>query len=258
MDKIFTVGTYNIAHGLNFSTFDVTTPAHLLPVTLEETAKVIRALDVDILGLNEVFNTGGGALDLQTETLAKLSNKPYHVFGEAILFLGNPSESYGNAFLSEKRIISHTVVKVPSPVGDERRPEENEYYEDRAVLCVQVQTNFGIVTVLITHFGLNGLEQERMVQALVKLIDDADTPVVLMGDFNVQPDNPVLQPIYDRLQNAAKVLGNNEYTFATYKPYQTIDYIFVSNEFEILDYQVMQNRTSDHRPCKAALAWKGK
>lgn len=258
MDTVLKIATYNIAHGLNFSTYDESFPAGQLPVTLDETAKVIRSLNADIVGLNEVYNTGGGALDMQTDTLARLSEKPYQMFAEAIVFPNNPPRSYGNAFLSNKRILSRKVVKVPSPVGDERRPEENRYYEDRAILQAQIQADFGIVTVLVTHFGLNGLEQERMINALVHIIDNAKTPLILMGDFNVRPDSPVLKPLYDRLQSAAKVMGSNEYTFSSYKPYQTIDYFFVSHDFLITDYQVMKNRTSDHMPCTATLEWKGR
>lgn len=254
MRKNIRIATYNIAHCLNFSTYQPPQiPSRDLVVEPQETAKVVHGLDATIVGLNEVYETGGNGLSEQAKTIAKAAGMKYSAFGEAICFDGDIPASYGNALLSDKKIVFSDVIKVPVPTKDERREGENGYYEDRAVLRAEIDVDGTNITVFVTHFGLNLLEQERMVATLVKIIDEVKTHVVLMGDFNVTPHSPVLQPIYDRLQSAADAVGSTAYTFSSYAPDRTIDYIFVSKEFAVSSFDVVDNRTSDHRPCVATL-----
>ena len=92
-----------------------------------------------------------------------------------------------------------------------------------------------------------------MVRALTDLIDDADIPVILMGDFHVQPHAPVLQPIYDRLRSCADVTGNTDYTFSSFAPDRTIDYIFVSEGIAVEEFAARTEIVSDHRVCTAVI-----
>lgn len=253
MNKTVRIATYNIAHCLDFSTFKPPQKAGELPVLPQKTADVIRSLNATMVGLNEVYETGGDNLNEQAKTLANGAGKPYFAFGEAICFQRDELARYGNALISDKEILSTEVIKVPAPVGDERRKGENAYYEDRAILHTEIDIDGVKFTVLVTHFGLNLLEQERMVATLVKIIDEAQSHVILMGDFNVTPHSPVLQPIYDRLQSAADTVGNVQFTFSSYAPDRTIDYIFVSKDFTVLGFEVIDNPTSDHKPCVATL-----
>ena len=92
-----------------------------------------------------------------------------------------------------------------------------------------------------------------MVRALTELIDGADIPVILMGDFNVQPHAPVLQPIYDRLRSCADVTGNTDYTFSSFAPDRTIDYIFVSEGIAVEEFAARTEIVSDHRACTAVI-----
>lgn len=255
MKKTIRIATYNIAHCLDFSTFQPPQKASELPVLPQKTAEVIRSLDASIVGLNEVYETGGKDLNQQAKTLANATNKPYYAFGEAICFQREELARYGSAMISNQEILSTEVIKVPAPTVAERRAGENGYYEDRAILRAEINLDGEKITVLVTHFGLNLLEQERMVAALTRILDEVKTPVVLMGDFNATPHLPVLQPIYDRLQSAADAVGNTDYTFSSYQPECTLDYIFVSKEFTVEGFEVVDNRTSDHKPCVATLCY---
>ena len=257
MKKTIRVATYNIAHCLDFSTFQPPqVPSRDLSVLPQKTGEVIRSLNATIVGLNEVYETGENALNEQPKTLANVANKPYFAFGEAICFQREELARYGNALLADKKVISTEVIKVPAPKTGERRDGENGYYEDRAILRAEIDVDDEKFTVLVTHFGLNLLEQERMVAAITNIIDEVKTHVILMGDFNVTPHSPVLQPVYDRLQSAADVAGNTDYTFSSFKPECTLDYIFVSKEFSVEKFEVINNRTSDHRPCVATISYK--
>ena len=69
-----------------------------------------------------------------------------------------------------------------------------------------------------------------------------------MGDFNVFPDNPLLEKISERLKSAAAEKNNSEFTWSTYNPNRQIDYIYVPKIAKILSYNVYKFRVSDHRP----------
>ena len=240
--------TFNISHCQDYSL----THADDSPVSIEATASYIRTLDGDITALNEVFlQSQTEEYDRQTEKINAIAGYPYTVdaVGKNL-----PWASIGNAILSRYPLSDVRAVAVPAPTEEERRPDETEWYEDRVILCARAKTEAGFVLVMTTHFGLNGQEHERMVRALTTLIDDADIPIILMGDFNVQPHAAVLQPIYDRLRSCADVTGNTDATFSSFAPDRTIDYIFVSDGIVVEEFTVRTEIVSDHRACTAVIA----
>ena len=78
-----------------------------------------------------------------------------------------------------------------------------------------------------------------------------------MGDFNTQPDEDVLKAINSRLTSATAVTGKDKVlTFSTFNPELTLDYIFLSKHFEVLDCDVPNIKTSDHFPVTATVKLK--
>ena len=248
MKKILKVATYNIAHGLNYNGKAY---SQNMPVDLSNTANAIKEVDADIVGLNEVYDSGIEELVNQAKKLAQYAGFSDYVFGQSILInLQGVLSAYGNAFLSKYKIIKSEVIKVPSPKLGERGC--NGYYEDRSVLHVVIDCGVN-VSVYVTHFGLNDDEKQPMVKTLINLIDNDSLPVILMGDFNAEPNDEILKPIYDRLTSCAKEVGNTQFTYSTCKPEITIDYVFVSKYFKIKEFEVVNTLVSDHFPCKAVL-----
>ena len=244
--------TYNICHGVDFS--NASAPDWKMDwwdIRLDKTADVIKGVNADMVCLNEVYDSGAGALDKQAKKLATSAEYLDCAFGKAIEFPEN--RTYGNAFLSRFNIVEKQVYSVKSPVGDERRSGENEYYEDRAILRTVVDVSGEFIAVYSVHFGLNLLEQERMVAQLISLIDQEKYPHILMGDFNVEPSASVLQPLFSRMTSAAKYCDNRQKTFSTYNDQMQIDYIFVSNRFKVLSFERIEANCSDHYPCVALL-----
>lgn len=241
--------TYNICHCLNFS--GAKNPGWVLDdknITLPKTAEFVKSIDADMVGLNEVFNGETGFLAKQADKIAELSEYKDFCFGKAIeLSFGD----YGNAFLSKYKIKESETYSVPAPEGDERRKDENKYYEDRVVMREVIDVDGVAVSVYVTHFGLNLQEKKRMIATLTNLLDKEKNPCVLMGDFNSEPDDEILKPLFDRLQSTAKVCGNSQKTFATYGEKLQIDYIFVSKEFEVKNFVRIDCDLADHYPCMA-------
>ena len=251
MKKQFKILTYNICHGVDFT--DAKNPEFKrdwLNVNLDNIGRIIGEIDADIVGLNEVYNEGDGLLNKQPEVLANMSGYKYHNFAEALHFGKN---SYGNAFLSKYELVESEAHLIKTPMGDERREGENEYYEDRVLLRQVINVDGKLISVYVTHFGLNLLEKERMVEKIVSLIDKEEGEYILMGDFNVEPDSEVLKPIFNKMQSAQKVMGNTQKTFSTYNEEITIDYIFVSKGIKINDFKRVDENASDHFPCVATV-----
>lgn len=70
--------------------------------------------------------------------------------------------------------------------------------------------------------------------------------VVMMGDFNCEPESAELELFYKDLG-----LRSPEQAMPTYpswEPNARLDHILVSSEIEIVSCEVLDSRLSDHRP----------
>ena len=104
---------------------------------------------------------------------------------------------------------------------------------------------------LVTHMGLNPDEQENAVQTVLQNL--SAEKCILMGDFNMRPDNPILAPIFDRMTDAAAGFCADKLSFPSDSPDRKIDYIFVSRDIEVVDADIPAIVASDHRPHTAML-----
>lgn len=242
MKKTLKILTYNVMSCTDFITNEVRP---------EQIGKIIKEIGADICGLNEVYNAGPKeGYVKQAEKLSALSGMPQYVYALGKKFEWN--DEIGNAVLSGYKIVKSEKFAVPAPSEEERVNGENEWYEDRVILKTTIDAGRNIAFI-VTHFGLNLSERKRMVCKLAEILDNTDIPVILVGDFNSAPDEEVLAPIYARLKNAAKEVGNEEFTFSSVNPDRILDYVFVSKEFSAQSFEVKKIVASDHMPCVAKL-----
>ncbi|MBQ8267348.1 MAG: hypothetical protein IJZ21_03075, partial [Clostridia bacterium] len=143
------------------------------------------------------------------------------------------------ALLSKLPIISAETIIIPDP----EVKKYDGYYETRCVLKAKLQ---GGITVLITHIGLNPDEQENAVKTIRENL--ADENCILMGDFNMQPDNPILNPIRERMVDTSKYFTEPKLSFPSDKPEIKIDYLFVSPDVEVISADIPAIVAADHRP----------
>ncbi len=209
-------------------------------------ADAIRTYEPDIVGLNEMYDKGERAeFAAQTAELARLADYPYHFFAKAIDFGGvNP---YGNGFLSRIPIVHVEVIPIPDPAVR----AYDGYYETRCLLKAELENG---VTVLVTHFGLNPDEQQNAVDTILSHLKAEKC--ILMGDFNVRPDNPVLAPIHARMKDTAQVFAEPLLSFPSDAPDRKIDYIFVSPDIHVIAADIPAIVASDHRPHTAEISLK--
>lgn len=229
------LASYNIQHAYHYVE---------KKINFEALAKAIGALHADVVGLNEVRGEGPHPeYTAQTETLSRLTGMPYFFFAKAMDTKGGP---YGNAILSRVPILSAEVIPIPDP-----SPRAyNGYYETR---CILKATLAGGLTVLVTHFGLNPDEQESAVRTLLPHL--ADQKCILMGDFNLTPESPILAPIRARMTDAASYFAGERYSYPSDAPTRKIDYLFVSHDLAITAADIPPTVVSDHRPHTAEISW---
>jgi len=206
-------------------------------------ADAILKCGADIVGLNEMRSLGADVAeyDRQVEILSELTGIDNYFFAQAINF---PKGPYGNAFLSKLKIKKAESVIIPDP--DPRGYDG--YYETRCVLKAELE---GGITVLVTHFGLNPDEQKNAVDTVLALIPDEKC--ILMGDFNVLPDNEVLAPIRARMRDTAELFDCEKFSFPSDNPDRKIDYIFVTPDIEVVSADIPAIVASDHRPHTAEI-----
>lgn len=216
-------------------------------IDFEIMADAIKKCDPDIIGLNEIRGECEQAADYtdQTAILSRLTGIQNYYFAEAIKFGG--IKPYGNAMLTKLPIISCETIIIPDPTPK----KDGIGYETRCVLKAKLE---GDITVLITHIGLNSDEKENAVNTILEHI--TDKRCILMGDFNVQPDNPLLIPIRKRMVDTARYFDEPKLSFPSDKPKIKIDYIFVSPDVEVIEADIPAIVAADHRPHTAEISLK--
>ena len=218
--------SFNTQHCLNFSE---------QRIDYELMARTINEAGADIVGLNEMFD--GGNFDKQTKKLSELTGLENYYFAKAIDDYDGP---YGNGILSKIPFKSVEAIIIPDP---NPKRIEGGYYETRCLLKAELENG---ITVLVTHFGLNPDEQENAVKTILENI--RSEKCILMGDFNVEPNNELLNPIREKMKDTSLGFCENKKSFPSDNPRIKIDYIFVSNDIEVVSSDIADIIASDHRP----------
>lgn len=246
--------SFNMQHCQNYITKEIDYQLY---------ADVIKLLDPDIIGLNEMRSQGSiEGYEYQTEKLSELTGMKNYYFAKAIDVLNaddpenvvvvaaSESESdinpYGNAFLSKLAIESAETIYIPDPAPEDRHGELD--YEPRCLLKARLE---GGITVLVIHFGLNAEEHILAVNTVLEHL--ASEKCILMGDFNVEPDNEVLAPIRERMRDTSDLFKIPRGSWPAGAPDRKIDYIFVSPDVEVIAADIPGVIASDHRPHTAEI-----
>ncbi len=179
---------------------------------LEATASVIEASGADIVFLQEVSR--GWLVTSGNDQLAWLSRRldmPY-AWGPA-----SSDDLWGNAVLSRFPITAETLVRYDST--------ENL---KRSALIVELDIGRDrTLTAISTHLDNpeeTSQARSEQVEQLIGLLT-LEYPTILAGDFNMSPDDPLIQEIVNAgLVDAGEAGGANE---GTSQDDRRIDYVFV-------------------------------
>ncbi|MFW6202554.1 MAG: endonuclease/exonuclease/phosphatase family protein, partial [Gemmatimonadota bacterium] len=226
---------YNIKHGRGMDG----------EVELARGAALIRGLDPDLVAVQEVDSAANrsGRID-QAAALGRTTGLD-HAFGR---FMDYDGGAYGMAVLSR-----HPVLEVENhrlPDGPEPRTA--------LALRVRVDSPDGPREIVFVGIHLYGDAGERLAQAraLTAALRNETRPVILAGDFNSRPDDPVMRHLERAFVRPAK--RGERLTFPADRPEREIDYVLFrpADAFTVRRHVVLDETTvSDHRPVVMELVW---
>jgi endonuclease/exonuclease/phosphatase family metal-dependent hydrolase len=145
----------------------------------------LRALDADLVGLQEIVHDAGGST--QAHELA--DGTGHHVAYAAAQSWGG-GVSMGNAVISRWPILESTTFQLPVA----GLPTGADIPEHRCLLYALVDAPWGPIPFYVTHLSWKfheGYAREAQVLAIARHVEEtapaAALPAVLVGDFNAEP-----------------------------------------------------------------------
>ncbi|MFC8098974.1 endonuclease/exonuclease/phosphatase family protein [Streptomyces sp. NPDC057363] len=242
------IATYNIHAGTGSDgVFD-----------LDRQAAALRALDADVIGLQEVdvhWGARSQGLDVAGELARRLGMRVSFapIYSLDPVEAGSPRREYGVAVLSRFPIRSETNHEITRLSTQDENP------------VPAPAPGFGEVTlkvrgvpvqVFVTHLDYRSDPAVRVAQVAdtrrIMARERADLPgarQVLLGDFNAEPAAPELRPLWAGLRDAGTGTGG---TYPAPAPVKRIDYVAVGKGVRVHDASVPEEAVaSDHRPVVA-------
>ena len=163
------------------------------------------------------------------------------LFGPTIKFSGG---LYGIGLLSRHQFASVHNIKLPHPNA---RMEQRGLLEGSFIL-----PDGDTITVACTHLeAFDSVSRAAQVQFIIDHFSHSPLPVILAGDFNASPNDPVI----GQLMNQWLDCTAGDYTFSVKAPSEKIDYILARPKpaWRTIESQVIHVEMSDHYPVIATL-----
>lgn len=243
------LATFNILHGR--SPVDD-------QVDVDRYAKAIHELDADVLALQEVDRNqrrseGADFTKLAAEAMGAVEHRFVAALhgspGTWIAATGDEqpdAAAYGIALLSRYPVHSWQVIQLPAaPAPVPMRFKGNKLPtmvrdEPRVAVAAEVETPHGVMTVTNTHLSFMRLWSGRQLRRVVRSLEQATRPLLLVGDLNMRPNR------------AARITGMESLaehlTFPFDEPREQIDHILLSGSLASpVRSDVLQLPLSDHR-----------
>lgn len=170
-------------------------------------AKIIKAVDADVIGLQEVDSCARRTLyGDQFKILADLTGMDYF-YGS---FLDMPTHgSYGSGLLFKKHM---------TPEKSWKQVIKYERIKKKAVVNV---LEFNSFVMVCTHLNTNAEMRAYQISVVNKMFDSYKKPVFIVGDFNAEPQSDHIKEIKTKWD----IISPLDFTFPSNKPIKCIDYI---------------------------------
>jgi len=205
----------------------------------ERTAEVIRELQPDIIGLQEVDSRLAAERMLQLDYLAARTRLKA-VAGPCIR---DKKGCYGNALLTKFPVVGVRLIDLSIPGR-----------EPRGAMDVDLNVNGALLRTVVTHLGCSAVERRHQIRRLLDRIDRRmERPALIMGDFNEWiPMSNSLKTIHSRVGAASSCR-----TFPSRFPVFALDRIWVCGNGARPEFSVhktpLSRTASDHLPITASI-----
>ncbi len=257
----FTVATWNVENFFDEvndpETFDEVPSPSEVARKIENVARVLRALDADVIALQEVENTA---------LLDRLADGPLSDMGYTERHLIDSFDPRGIDVACLARV---PVTNVVSHQGERFSGNGGEYFFARDALEIFAEPGGVPVIVMVLHLRsmLDGGDDHRLAEAMqARRIADRRyemgfARLLIAGDLNDLPTSVTLQSILesDRWTNLTEVVPDEDrWTFTFRGRRQQIDYLIGSPELtqERGEVRIIHgpevDAASDHSPIRAS------
>lgn len=215
-----------------------------------------RNKDVDIFCLQEIFSNAEG----KTEKHPQLDMK-HDLFQQIEAVLKDTHDGYFRP--AHKDYYGQAIfVRRGIPVAEEgdiciyentNPKERGSHSRNLQYLCTRVKEK--PIIIMNLHGLWNGmgktdtedrLEQGKRINAFVK---GRTEHVIVVGDFNLNPDTQSLAIVEDGMRNLIKEFGITSTRTSYYKKESKFaDYALVSLGVKVIEFKVLPDEVSDHSP----------
>lgn len=217
---------------------------------LDSIIGVIRSADADIVGLQEVdvhWAERSSFADQASAIAAALGMEVrfapiYDLPGGA-----RGARQFGVAVLSRHPITgftNHPLIRLSTQDSNAVPGPRPGFLE------ATIDVHGTAVQVFNTHLDYRRDPSVRRAQVAEMLVHIARAagPVLLLGDLNAPPEAPELQPLFTRLRDAWPAAAGPGHTIPVAEPVRRIDYVLISDHFQVRSARVPATLASDHRP----------
>ena len=208
----------------------------------ERIARVLRAIDADVIALQEVIGAGprGGG---HAEELGALLGMGW-VMAPARQLRGH---QFGNAVLSRFPITQHIEHDLSWKTCEPRRIQR-----------VDVAVDSGALHVYNVHFGTAILERTHQAERLAAIVSDRHVtgPKLVLGDFNEWMRGKATALLKEKLHSVdLRNYLRRRRTYPGVFPILNLDHIYYDGPVEIVSVELARTRlslvASDHLPLVA-------
>jgi endonuclease/exonuclease/phosphatase family metal-dependent hydrolase len=222
------VATFNVRHGR---------PRRGL-ASNRALAATVRSLDVDVLALQEVD---------RRVIRSWFADQPKRIASA----LGASSRAYAPARRLALTGSDGVALCVRGEIQQTRSIELRRIGEQRRIALVVravIASSGQAVTIVTTHLQNESGAARTQLGGLLETIESEPSPRILLGDFNLRPDD-----IEERLAASDFALAGGPNTEPAWEPRQRIDHIAVDG-LTVGVVSAPEPRISDHRPLVAELS----
>lgn len=270
-----TIMTYNLGYlsGMK-NNLAVEMPEELFDENLEKARELFHKYKPDIIGFQEIdFASSRSWNRNQLDSLSAGYHQAYRSVNwdkRYVPFPYWPLKYHFGEMLSGQAILSKYPLSNEETIVLQKPGNApfyyNKFYLDRLVQIADVQVGDRVVKVMNLHLEAFDAETRESQAVIVKEVYESyadDMPVILMGDFNSEPEwatpeDRALEIISKakNLESAIPAPGaatdySSVYTFSTGKPEIAIDHIFYNPKYiALVEWEVLQEagEISDHFP----------
>jgi endonuclease/exonuclease/phosphatase family metal-dependent hydrolase len=266
-DKLIRMMTYNVH---NFTPYG----EEISLSNKEKMLSLVAAQMPDVICFQEFYTRRKGPFDI-IDSLKKILNIKYYYFEPS---RSSEKESMGLAIFSRYPIKNIGKVEFPGVRGNESIfadliinnkmirvynvhlqsisfGKEDYTYLDQVTkeMDPKVSSSKRILRMLKSAFK----KRSEQVDLMKAHMSTCETPYIIAGDFNDTPASYVVTKMTDSLNNAFIKKGQGfGKTYNGKFPNFQIDYIVTTKDIEVVNYQIIEARLSDHFPVRSDLKLK--